>query len=63
MKDLYISIYEELCEEYVEQGMTQQAAEDLAAEEAYVQLGDRIADQQDYLRERIRDQQLLDSAR
>jgi hypothetical protein len=59
MKELYISIFEELCEQYVAQGMSAQAAEDLAAEQAYVQLGERIAEQQDYLRERMQEDRLL----
>lgn len=59
MKELYIKIVDELAEHYMAAGMDETAAYDRAGNEAYTQLGERIADYLDHEYSWRKDQQLM----
>ncbi len=48
-KELWIESYEQLVEEYMEEGLTEAQAERLAEDEAHYHMCDRLADMADYL--------------
>lgn len=50
-KDLWIAAYDQLIEEYMEEGLTEAQAEALAEEYASGRLRDNLADMGDYLRD------------
>jgi len=48
-KELWIQSYEQLVEEYMEEGLTEAQAERLAEDEAHNHMCDKLADYSDYL--------------
>lgn len=48
-KELWIESYEQLVEEYMEEGLTEAQAESLAEKGAHTHMSDKLADWGDYL--------------
>jgi hypothetical protein len=48
MKELYLKLFDQLYDQYLEQGMSQKEAYDLAGTQAYEQLPDLLGDVADY---------------
>jgi hypothetical protein len=48
MKELYLKLFDQLYDQYLEQGMSETAAYDLAGTQAYEHLPDLLGDVADY---------------